>query len=416
MRRDVFLAASNERGAERPVVAAPPPSQRETRPPESRSPALTASSFISGGATLSLGNFSVATSGAPSGGGSGGGVLSQCQGALSPKVGDTSFRRIAERTAPSDARGSAPLGEVMDWLENADLAGLWPVASIGMTPPSHSHGSYQELRAPSNMHGIGMDEESLIHKSLPPRRRYPPTPSGAAWAPCQPNCCEVDRLPDDELTSEEEEWYARQRLTGAIGRIVRYIPGDRPSEDIGLRGGGASRVMVAAVRDGGPASRSGVTAGDELISINGGKDFTGRRARDVQASLRAPSTLVFLGFVGKLQAEVRLNFVDAPCGLSTREQVTKSKLGASLSVHDEVIFQPGTAPLLLVTNPVHQAELKSSESSATPGCSAEAQAIYELTRRNARNLVFPFEDEDFDDDRKTPWLQQQFCSAIASSF
>merc|ERR1711982_125498 len=99
-----------------------------------------------------------------------------------------------------------------------------------------------------------------------------------------------------------EEWAARQRMTGAVGRLVRYAELDiSPKDDIlGLRRTTRGRMMVTAVRENGKAARAGVGAGDELVSIDGRKDFSGHSGEVVHSALSAPVTLVFLGFVGKL--------------------------------------------------------------------------------------------------------------------
>mmetsp|Transcript_146680 Transcript_146680/g.470676 ORF Transcript_146680/g.470676 Transcript_146680/m.470676 type:complete len:605 (-) Transcript_146680:207-2021(-) len=153
-----------------------------------------------------------------------------------------------------------------------------------------------------------------------------------------------------QLDPEEEEWDTRQQQTGAAGRIVVYEVGDRPREDLTLRGGGAHhRIMVAAVTDGGKAAMAGVKAGDVLVSINGLKEFKGKSADAVHVTLRAPLTLVFLGFVGKLQAEVRLNYKQKSLGLSSSHQVIFGRPDAPVQVTDAIVFQPTNATLLLAT-------------------------------------------------------------------
>eukprot|EP00930_Biecheleria_cincta_P031158 TRINITY_DN2161_c0_g1_i1.p1 TRINITY_DN2161_c0_g1~~TRINITY_DN2161_c0_g1_i1.p1 ORF type:complete len:343 (+),score=85.21 TRINITY_DN2161_c0_g1_i1:456-1484(+) len=108
--------------------------------------------------------------------------------------------------------------------------------------------------------------------------------------------------------------------------------------------------MVAAVKRSGKAEQAGVKSGDVLVSIDGKKDFAGLSAEEVHRRLRAPVTLVFMGFVGKLQAEVRLNYKQRPCGLASKDQVAVGRPDAPLQVVDEVVFQPTTAPLFLAVN------------------------------------------------------------------
>lgn len=79
------------------------------------------------------------------------------------------------------------------------------------------------------------------------------------------------------------------------------------SEDVlGLSRTCHGRLMVTAVRGDGPAARAGVVAGDQLISMNGEKIWEYYPAKAVLSGLRGPATLIFLGFSGKLQAEVRV--------------------------------------------------------------------------------------------------------------
>lgn len=165
----------------------------------------------------------------------------------------------------------------------------------------------------------------------------------------------------NQLEPEEEEWNTRQQQTGAAGRLVVYEAGDRPRDDILLRGGGTRRIMVASVTDGGRAAQAGVKAGDVLVSINGTKDFQGKSADAVHAGLVAPVMLVFMGFVGKLQAEVRLNYKQKTCGLSSQHQVVYGRPDAPVQVLEEIVFQPGNATLMLATRP-HDAPLSARSS------------------------------------------------------
>lgn len=148
---------------------------------------------------------------------------------------------------------------------------------------------------------------------------------------------------------DEEEWDARQRLTGAAGRLVIYEVGELVTQDFLLRGGCGRRVTVTSVLEGGKAACAGIKAGDILASINGWKDFHGKSADEVHASLRAPVMLVFLGFVGKLQAEVRLNYKQKSCGMASQSEVLFGKPETPALLLDEIVFQPHNAPLLLTT-------------------------------------------------------------------
>jgi len=109
--------------------------------------------------------------------------------------------------------------------------------------------------------------------------------------------------------------------------------------------------MAAAVSEGGKASQAGVKAGDVLVSIDGRKDFAGLSADEVNVSLVAPVRLVFLGFVGKLHAEVRLNYKERVCGLSSKHELLSGRPEAPMQVVDEVVFKQSNAALLLTTRP-----------------------------------------------------------------
>jgi len=240
----------------------------------------------------------------------------------------SSDRHIKEhalsRTLPIPASPPAsgdPLSDVMDWLTFADL---------GEDDPSH----------PSRGRTFSSDPVMPV-PTLQPRGQKQTAGYcgiGAEEAPVF-------------VDAEEEEWEQRQRQTGAAGRMVVYSLGDRPQDDVHLRGGDGRRLMVASVKRGGLADQAGVKSGDVLVSIDGKKDFTNMSAFAVQRSLRSPVTLVFMGFVGKLQAEVRLNNKELSCGLSSQDQVAVGRPGAPVQVLDEIVFQPTNATLFLAVQP-----------------------------------------------------------------
>ncbi|CAE7312907.1 GIP [Symbiodinium sp. KB8] len=117
------------------------------------------------------------------------------------------------------------------------------------------------------------------------------------------------------------------------------------------QGGGARRVVVASVRRGGLADKAGIKSGDLLVSINGKKDFAGLSASKILQRMRGAVTLVFLGFIGKWHAEVRLNTKESPCGLQSEMPIALGRPDAPLQVYEEIVFQPTTAPLLLAVPP-----------------------------------------------------------------
>jgi len=189
-------------------------------------------------------------------------------------------------------------------------------------------------------------------------------------------------------TEEEEEWQKRKRLTGAVGRLVRYEDREFPATDIlGLRSTLHGRIMVTGVQLGGNAWQAGVRAGDQLVSIDGKKVSNSRPASAVHESLKAPVTLVFLGFVGVLQAEVRVAQPKRPrCGLPSAAQVVPSDRtedGRNITVCDPVVFGPSAGPsssLFIATDvdtPVDEPYWKGVDTSC----------VYELGREDAKSLV-----------------------------
>eukprot|EP00408_Alexandrium_pacificum_P064190 CAMPEP_0171159094 /NCGR_PEP_ID=MMETSP0790-20130122/2861_1 /TAXON_ID=2925 /ORGANISM="Alexandrium catenella, Strain OF101" /LENGTH=448 /DNA_ID=CAMNT_0011623579 /DNA_START=92 /DNA_END=1439 /DNA_ORIENTATION=- len=224
-----------------------------------------------------------------------------------------------------------PLGDVIDWLSYANLnddAALKEQAGKSSSPVGGDPGEPPVFTGRQKASSSGTQRGIAGYCGLEPAGR---SISG--------------------LEPEEEEWDTRQQQTGAAGRLVVYEEGERPRSDVMLRGGNGRRVMVSAVTEGGKAAQAGVKAGDVLVSIDGKKDFKDKSADHVHAALKGPVMLVFLGFVGKLQAEVRLNYKQKLCGLSSQHQVVFGRPDAPVQVVDEVIFQPAMATLLLATSP-----------------------------------------------------------------
>eukprot|EP00401_Gymnodinium_catenatum_P029938 CAMPEP_0117592780 /NCGR_PEP_ID=MMETSP0784-20121206/72264_1 /TAXON_ID=39447 /ORGANISM="" /LENGTH=464 /DNA_ID=CAMNT_0005394623 /DNA_START=37 /DNA_END=1433 /DNA_ORIENTATION=+ len=163
-------------------------------------------------------------------------------------------------------------------------------------------------------------------------------------------CCLPTRA-STRLEQEEEEelaWLERQKRTGASGRLVVYFEGDDPRNDFLLRGGSGRRVVVSAVQEGGPAAKAGVKPGDVLASIDGKKDFRRKNVEEIQRGMVAPVTLIFMGFVGKLHAEVRLSTKSSACGLSANYKMIPNDPTAQ--VVDEIVFKTAATPLFLAAN------------------------------------------------------------------
>merc|ERR1712032_264341 len=100
--------------------------------------------------------------------------------------------------------------------------------------------------------------------------------------------------------------------------------------------------------------------------------------------LRAPSTLVFMGFAGKLQAEVRVRQPDEPpCGLPAYMDVAATALkhgrakNAQIELCDAVVFQQATASMLLE---VARDETSIPDADGSPVLPTIASATSEKTR------------------------------------
>mmetsp|Transcript_64287 Transcript_64287/g.119475 ORF Transcript_64287/g.119475 Transcript_64287/m.119475 type:complete len:521 (-) Transcript_64287:58-1620(-) len=204
-------------------------------------------------------------------------------------------------------------------------------------------------------------------------------------------------------SNEDEEWKSRQRINGVIGRMVRYLAGERPGEDIlRLRSSRYGRIVVTAVREGGPASRAGVVAGDELVSIDGWKGFSDCAPHVIHSCFKAPLTLIFVGFVGRLQAEVRVKPLPQPRLGMPRGQRLMGETNhttastTSLQLCDAVVFQQDPASLFILTNK----ETREAQEAASNGNGVSHQeavrgavqmpsstAMYELGQEDAKSLV-----------------------------
>lgn len=295
-----------------------------------------------------------------------------------------------------------PLGDVLDWLGKSDLG-----ADHRFVPPDLGVGNFEDDLMDVETPILGamdarelfadmVDEAGPTARAQAPRSR-PPKPakpqkeepssavSNCALAPVclLPNSSRNSR---DHSNEEEEEWVARQARTGTVGRLVIYSEGDLPQDDILLRGGHDRHLVVAAVRDGGPAAKAGVKAGDRLVSIDGKKEFLGLSADAVRDRLQAPAMIVFLGFVGKLQAEVRLTCADRMCGLSLRHEVARGYNDAPLQVCEEKVFNAGIASLFLAVKDSREPEetVEKSERTGLGGDIETTPLLKESSRGTAK--------------------------------
>eukprot|EP00928_Gymnodinium_smaydae_P031977 TRINITY_DN23291_c0_g3_i1.p1 TRINITY_DN23291_c0_g3~~TRINITY_DN23291_c0_g3_i1.p1 ORF type:complete len:489 (+),score=97.96 TRINITY_DN23291_c0_g3_i1:150-1616(+) len=260
------------------------------------------------------------------------------------------------------ARGAGPV---------STMAGRGPPADSSYTPlPGGSHGAPVRKPgatgpAPRGDRGDADGSNGAICSS-----------PNAGWGGCV--------APEEPLSLEEEEdneWTKRQRCTGSVGRLVSYGKQERPRDDLVLRGGGGRHVVVAAVKSGGPASVNGVKVGDRLVSVDGKKDLLEHPAEQIAERLQGPVLLVFVGFVGKLQAEVRLGCSPKVCGLGAQEPILGNFTESRLTVCEERVFNSSSASLFFKVSSPSDMQGDTSEGS---GCSP---LLFELQRREASNLV-----------------------------
>lgn len=340
------------------------------------------------------------------------------EGDIAPEA--TSTEEVQTASVAAD-----PLADVLDWLGRAkydmrensrpsaastSVSEDAPMLDICEESPhrggpAHAHASRQLLPKLDKVeHATGGLRSSKLgdarRSAVPPsgggNERAGGASGGVAACASSTKCLASHdaRAGRDLVEEEEEEWEMRQRKSGTVGRLVVYNKGERPKEDIVLRGGGRRHVVVAGVREGGQAARTGVRAGDRLVSIDGRKDFLGLPADAVRERLCAPTVLVFLGFVGKLQAEVRLTNADHICGISARREVLRGSFDAPVTLCEERIFNVGLASLFLtVTDRPDEAEEAARPETAasvdwtSSTTSPSNKPLFELQRSEAHGLV-----------------------------
>lgn len=169
----------------------------------------------------------------------------------------------------------------------------------------------------------------------------------------------------------EEQWFERHEKNGSIAKMAVYGDSDLPQRDVLLRGGAGKAVIVAAVRSGGVAHRSGVLPGDRLVSIDGDKGLLVLSAVELRERLQAPTQLIFLGFVGQSHAEVQLAASPRGCGLDSAETLLRGQK-APFNLCEERVFDTGVASIFFSTG-------EKPEREATP--------IFELRHSEARKVV-----------------------------
>lgn len=305
-----------------------------------------------------------------------------------------------EEVHPDRVRdGPEPMREVLEWIGQPEITGKLSLNDVFETARRRGGGEH-EMFAEHTSDSTSQRVAQLPRFTPPKRSRSQPAPAAdIGLVECSP--VEVlcgDRYAQVDGSDEEEhQWVLRKEQTGAICRLVHYADSDVvPIDDFIIRGGGEHPVSVADVHAYGPAAKAGVCAGDRLVSIDGRKDFVGLPLEKVCGILRTPATLVFMGFMGKVQAEVRLTTPNKPFGLHPRHDVTLG--AATLTLCEETVFRStGTASVFLTTDsPVKKpAPLTRVESWPAPASpkrasafsSALSSAVFELRSGEAKQLV-----------------------------
>lgn len=306
----------------------------------------------------------------------------------------------------------SPLADVLDWLQRSDVGDHSTFSALPTADPyfqaNCSNGGSSGYAAGTEASGASSITDSATrqksfsstlaytgfgqadgeasssaggdtHRSLPNWTRpvarnrddigdMPASTICATAVGCPANGTEQQLWTQEE--DEEDEWAQRQARTGTVGRLVQYAENEKPRDDFLLRGGCGRHVVVAAVRDGGPASKVGVKAGDRLSSIDGNKEFRQLPTDTIREQLTAPTVLVFLGFVGKLQAEVRLSCSDRVCGLTAQQsavmQREKSAADSRFAICEETVFNSSSASLFLTASAGHRGKFPNSSCRARP--------------------------------------------------
>lgn len=203
-----------------------------------------------------------------------------------------------------------------------------------------------------------------------------------SWPPpvCAPHCSAQGGA------KEESAFTSRMRSQGVVCRLVKYCRGEDPARDIHIHGGLGHPIVVDAVFSGGKAARSGVQRGDRLLSIDDRKDFTHMSGRSVQASLRPPTTLIFMGFEGRMHSEVRL----LPRGPARASSGKPARAGHSdvFQLSDETVFEPGRASIFFATSGNAEDQELAPRSRPLYGApQSGVAALFELCHDDARLLL-----------------------------
>lgn len=292
--------------------------------------------------------------------------------------GDIPLERRSTVVKESDARPRPVQGDTSPKSGNSDESdGDLDIPSDGEAPP---------LKPPSSAHSLESMAPPAVVQQLPRPwsfRRPTALSTNAIEAGFKCYTTGVQNIQTfmvSEDSERDDEWSARARLTGTVARMVQYSSMERPIDDIfGLQATSQGRIILSSSRINGPCARAGVAVGDQLVCIDGKRDFNVYAADTLIREMKPPAHLIFLGFVGKLQAEVRVKQPDQPrCGMSPEVALYEpvaSKPGCHVEQCETVIF----------TSPPHSMMI-TARKGERDACE-ESAVTYELKRDEARRLV-----------------------------
>lgn len=335
--------------------------------------------------------------------------------------GHSTNREIGKTQNPSTpVKGDGNLSFVSTLPQSLSAASDFKMSSPATVHESDDTSASKRATEEADLLFIPDDDQDWMRPKRPPSVDSP-GPAAVLNGPLLP----AEEQLSLEGLNEEEEWLERKRVTGVIGRLVQYKKGEIPSKDIlGLRRTGQGRLMVTAVRGDGPAARAGVVSGDQLVSVNGEKIWEYYPAKALLSGVKGPANLVFLGFSGKLQAEVRVKQPDEPrLGLPPQisvpnKVIAKTKreedrdrkkrwaeqlqaAGTSdaptLQLKDTVVFEQSVnTSLLIATEEANKASTTDAGySSQADASTSQNTGVYELLQQDAREILFRALKGDF---------------------
>lgn len=142
--------------------------------------------------------------------------------------------------------------------------------------------------------------------------------------------------------------------------------------------------------------------GDQLLSINGLKDFYGKKPEEIRRNLASPATLVFVGFAGHPRGEVRIHqYGTASCGLPETTDVIQGDWGESATaisrspgamLQEMAVFRNTPQALFMRADPP---SFSLQELTPTPLLTPQSapitehldSGVYELQRTEAQRVV-----------------------------